>query len=408
MADPLRDVVSGQYEAWVYPAPIEDLPAWLENHWQWFDPSHAHRLLWPDSDYRPGMQILVAGCGTNQAAVIAYTNPTAKVTAIDVSNASLQHHRDLKDRYDLQNLELHRLPIEQVASLDRDFDLIITTGVLHHLADPAAGMRALGRQLRPDGVLAVMLYANYGRAGVQIMQSVFRDLGLGQTPESLAVVRDAIAHLGPRHPLMSYLSMAPDLDDDAGLVDTFLHGREQAYTIDECRDLVESCGLAFQDVFLKSSYYAPVPSPGPFLSAIAALPREEQWSIMQRLNTTNACHFFLACRPERPRDTYLIDFREGRPLHYIPSFRTGCRLAGRVVQRHDWERELTPLQAALVERVDGRRSIEAIASAVAGSGGGAHVDPRDITSAALETFQSLWQQDFLAMGIAGGGDVHHP
>ena len=169
--DPLGDVVSQQYERWVYPAPITDLEAWLQDSWQWFDPSHAHRLMWPDREYREGMDILVAGCGTNQAAVIAYTNPSARVVAIDVSGASLEHHRWLKDRYELANLELRRLPIEQVDSLDRDFDLIITTGVLHHMADPGLGMRALAHRLRSDGVLAVMLYANYGRYGVQLMQS---------------------------------------------------------------------------------------------------------------------------------------------------------------------------------------------------------------------------------------------
>ena len=33
-ADPRTDVVSSQYERWVYPEPIIDLPAWLEESWQ--------------------------------------------------------------------------------------------------------------------------------------------------------------------------------------------------------------------------------------------------------------------------------------------------------------------------------------------------------------------------------------
>ena len=63
---PLDDVVAQQYSRWMYPAPIFDLPAWLKDHWQWFDPSHAHRLFWPDQEYPVGLDILVAGCGTNQ------------------------------------------------------------------------------------------------------------------------------------------------------------------------------------------------------------------------------------------------------------------------------------------------------------------------------------------------------
>jgi SAM-dependent methyltransferase len=398
-SDPLGDIVSRQYERWIYPAPIQDLDAWLQGSWQWFDPSHAHRLLWPDRDYQPEMHILVAGCGTNQAAVIAYTNPSAQVVAIDVSRASLDHHRWLKDRYNLTNLELHQLPIEQVASLHRDFDLIITTGVLHHMADPGAGMRALADRLRPDGVLAVMLYANYGRIGVQLMQSVFADMGLRQDEASLAVVRDALGQLSPMHPLASYLQLAPDLGDDAGLVDTFLHGREQAYTIDECRALVESTGLVFQDVFLKSSYYAPLSSTNSFFSAVSDMPREQQWSVMQRINASNACHYFLACRPERDPASYAIDFDSGDPLRYVPLFRKGCGLRGNAIYRYDWERGLTPLQTALIEQVDGHRTISDIVDAAISGSTFARADTAEVVAVSLETFSSLWQQDFLAMGI---------
>ena len=228
MSSPLSDVVSSQYERWMYPEPIRDIPAWLTSNWQWFDPSHAHRLFWPDRDYAPEMDILVAGCGTNQAAVIAYTNPSARVVAIDVSKPSLAHHEWLKQRYGLKNLELQLLPIEEVESLGRDFDLIISTGVLHHLADPARGMAALGDCLKPDGVAAIMLYARYGRLGVEMLQGLFRDMGLGQNEASLQMVREGLALLPADHPVKSYLGIAPDLQYDAGLVDTFLHGRERS------------------------------------------------------------------------------------------------------------------------------------------------------------------------------------
>ena len=49
--DPRADVVSRQYERWQYPAPIQDLEAWVRNNWQWFDPNHAQRILWPDREY---------------------------------------------------------------------------------------------------------------------------------------------------------------------------------------------------------------------------------------------------------------------------------------------------------------------------------------------------------------------
>ena len=87
-----NDAVRQQYEDWPYPPPIRNLDTWLQNNWQWFDPSHAHRQLWPDRADTEGLEILIAGCGTNQAAIFAYTNPTARVVGLDVSQAGLAHH----------------------------------------------------------------------------------------------------------------------------------------------------------------------------------------------------------------------------------------------------------------------------------------------------------------------------
>lgn len=396
---PLADVVSSQYEKWTYPEPIRDLPAWLVGNWQWFDPSHAHRLFWPDRDYRPDLDILIAGCGTNQAAVFAYTNPGAKVVAIDVSAASLDHHRLLKEKYALRNLELHRLPIEEAGSLGRDYDLVVSTGVLHHMASPEAGMRSLAACLRPDGVAAIMLYARYGRIGVEMLQGVFRDLGLGQNEASLFTVKEALALLPQEHPVRSYIAMAPDLRFDAGLVDTFLHGRDRSYTVDDCLDLVASAGLVFQEWFLKSIYYPPIPAGGGFYGAVAALPEAKQWSVMERINSRNGCHFFTACRADRPRQTYRIDFVAPAVLDAVPIFRYRCGIDGSAVFRPDWRIELEPAQALLVQHVDGRRTIRRIIAEATKTGPLAERTQAEREDFGRSLFRSLWQRDFLAMGL---------
>jgi SAM-dependent methyltransferase len=399
---PLADVVSSQYAKWVYPEPIVDLPGWLAGNWQWFNPSHAHRMFWPACGYKLDLDILVAGCGTNQAAVFAFTNPGARVVAIDVSQPSLDHHRFLKDKYGMQNLELHRLPIEEAGSLGRDFDLVVSTGVLHHLADPVVGAQSLAARLRPDGVMALMLYARYGRIGVEMLQAVFRDLGLKQNEASVLMVKEAIASLAPDHPLRSYIAMAPDLAFDAGLVDTFLHGRDRSYTVADCLDLVTSAGLVFQEWFLKSVYYPP-PTPGnAFHAAVAALPDEKQWHVMERINARNGCHFFTACRADRPADTYRIDFASPAAVGYVPEFRFRCGLEGTEVFRYDWRMPLDPVQLALVQHVDGRRTIGEIVAAAATSG---VLPPRgeaELEALGRNVFRSLWQRDFLAMALRPG------
>ena len=149
-----------------------------------------HHLLWPDKEYRADLDVLVAGCGTWQAAKHAISHPKARVVGIDVSSTSLEHTERLKQSHDLTNLEIRQLAIENVAELDQQFDLIICTGVLHHLVDPDAGLRALRSVLKPDGAMHLMVYAPYGRAGVYMIQEYCRRLGIGTSQEEIERAHD--------------------------------------------------------------------------------------------------------------------------------------------------------------------------------------------------------------------------
>ena len=84
-------------------------------------------LMWPARQPRANQEILVAGCGTSQAARYALREPDARITAIDVSDTSLRYTRDLQRKYNLENLELHQLPIESVREIGRSFDLVVCT-----------------------------------------------------------------------------------------------------------------------------------------------------------------------------------------------------------------------------------------------------------------------------------------
>jgi SAM-dependent methyltransferase len=399
--DPRADFVSRQYERYRYPPPIQDLEVWLANSWEGFDPSHAHRVLWPDQEYKPNLDILIAGCGTNQAAVFAFMNPDAKVVAVDISQPSLDHQQYLKEKHGLFNLELHRLPIEELPSLGLDFDLIVSTGVLHHLADPQAGMNAVAGCLRADGAMGVMLYAKNGRIGIELLQSVFRDLGLGQNEASIALVRQTLSLLAAEHPVQSYLKIARDLQSDAMLVDTLLHGRERSYTVDDCIDLVTSAGLVFQGWFNKAPYYPHSLSarPSEVHLAINALPEPTLWSAMERLHTVNACHFFMACRPERPKESYAIDFSTQDCLDYVPLMRMRCGLADTELFRPDWRTRLNSAQLPFVRHVDGHRTMREIAALVARSGDSSRASSADVEGFARKLFQALWRLDFLAVAL---------
>ena len=110
-------------------------------------------------------------------------------------------------------------------------------------------------------------------------------------------------------PARAHRIFRPDRDD-AALVDTFLRQRARKYVVDECLDLVASPGLAFQGRYHKTPYYPNdlFAAPSGFKPAVNALPENKIWSAMERVHTLNACHFFMACRSDRPKSSYVIDF----------------------------------------------------------------------------------------------------
>src|SRR4029077_2495845 len=118
-------------------------------------------LFWPHDPYRDDRTVLVAGCGTVQAAHYALRWPHARVVGIDVSANSIAFTQELKRKHGLDNLEVYELSVERAGELGEAFEHVVCTGVLHHLADPDAGLRALRDVLAPDGAMHVMVYAPY-------------------------------------------------------------------------------------------------------------------------------------------------------------------------------------------------------------------------------------------------------
>ena len=180
-----RQAVKDFYERYPYPRPIDDLDNYRR---RWQDPNRRRadfHLFWPDKPYTEARTILVAGCGTSQAAKHAARCPAARVVGIDFSATSVRHTEDLRRKYDLTNLEVHQLPIDRVGDLEMTFDEIVCTGVLHHLANPDAALRALRDVLDPDGAMHLMVYAPYGRAGIYMLQEFCRGIGIQASDDEI-------------------------------------------------------------------------------------------------------------------------------------------------------------------------------------------------------------------------------
>ena len=298
------------YESHPYPAPLRD----LDRHRELYRNPDRRRalslLLWPTAEPRASREILVAGCGTSQAATYALREPDARVTAIDISETSLRHTRELQQKYGLRNLELHRLAIEEAGELGKRFDQIVCTGVLHHLPDPDTGLRALRNVLAPNGAMQLMVYAAYGRAGIYMMQEYCRLLGVGATDEELRELGATLGTLSSDHPIADVARRAKDFLHPDALADALLHPQDRAYTVPQLYAWLERCGLSFGRWYEQAPY---LPQCGaivhlPHATRLAALAPPLQHAAVELLRGSMTKHNFIAYRSDCPGEGQTIRF----------------------------------------------------------------------------------------------------
>jgi SAM-dependent methyltransferase len=395
------DVVRDFYDRHPYPAPIDN----LDRHRDIYQNSERRRtlfhLLWPTEKPQANREILVAGCGTSQAAMYALREPDARVTAIDISETSLRHTRDLQLKYDLRNLDLHRLAIERIAELGRTFDQIVCTGVLHHLPDPDTGLRSLRGVLRPKGAVQLMVYATYGRTGIYMMQEYCRLLEIGTSGRELEDVDATIQALTPDHPIAGVLKRAKDFSQPDALADALLHPQDRAYTVPQIYAWLERCGLSFGRWVEQAPYL-------PRCGAIARLPHAQrlvllaprvQHAAVELLRGTMTRHSFIAYRDDCLNQNRPIAFDGDVWRTYIPLRLpwTLCiceqvppgYVAVLVNPAHTYSDLALPIDAAQAEAfaaVDGNRTVEEILRATTGI---------SVDDSARRFIERLWEYDHI-------------
>jgi SAM-dependent methyltransferase len=387
------------YERMPYPAPLTS----LDEHRDLYKNPDRRRaqfhLLWPSEPLRGSSEILIAGCGTSQAARYALREPEARVTAIDISETSLSHTRTLQQKYDLKNLDLHQLSIEDVQQLDRTFDQIVCTGVLHHLPDPDRGLRALRDVLKPEGAMSLMVYAPYGRTGIYMMQEYCRLLGISSSKGDLKELEEALATLPSGHPIAGTMRAALDFNHPEALADALLHPLDRAYSVPELYEWLHRCGMVFGRWVEQAPY---LPQCGflaktPHASRLASLPLAAQYAAVELFRGTMVRHKFIAYRDDLERESQRIDFAGNRWHDYIPirlpstvcireRLPPGCVavLINRAHPFTDLVLTVDKSEDRLLSAIDGRKTMDEILMVTGNAGN----EPR-----ALKFFERLWQYD---------------
>ena len=314
------DQVHEFYERMPYPAPLTALD---EHRDLYRNPNRRraqYHLLWPTKPLRGNLEILIAGCGTSQAASYAMREPDAHVTAVDISDMSLRYTRDLQKKYHLQNLEIHQLRVEDVGNLGHTFDQIVCTGVLHHLPDPDLGLCALRDVLRPDGVVQLMVYAPYGRAGIYMMQDYCRLLGITASEKDLRKLGNTLKALPANHPIGNVMHTALDFNHPDALADALLHPLDRAYSVPQLYDWLDRCGLSFGRWVEQAPYLAQcgLMAKTPHTEQLASLPAPLQHAAAELFRGTMVKHKLIAYRDDRVGESQPITFVGEHWREYVP------------------------------------------------------------------------------------------
>jgi hypothetical protein len=266
--------------------------------------------------------------------------------------------------------------------------------VLHHLADPDAGLRALRDVLKPDGAMHMMVYAPYGRAGIYMLQEFCRRVGIPAADDEVEDLIAALAVLPAAHPLARLLNEAPDFRQKAALADALLHPQDRAYSVPQLMTFIHSAGLAFGR-WLQHAPYSPlcgVMARLPQSARIAALDPEQQYAAAELFRGTMLTHSAIVYHSGRSPEVSFSgpDWLDHVPIRLPDTLCVQEKLppgaAGVLINRAHTHRDIyLPIDAQdkrLFDAIDGKRCIGDIVGTA----------DRDL---ARTLFERLWWHDQL-------------
>jgi tetratricopeptide (TPR) repeat protein/2-polyprenyl-3-methyl-5-hydroxy-6-metoxy-1,4-benzoquinol methylase len=207
--------------------------------------SHFPTLAWDGIAVPAQPEILVAGCGTGREAIqTARLYSGARILAVDLSLASLAYAVRKANELNINNMEFAQADILALTALQKQFDFIQCSGVLHHMRDPMAGWRVLTDLLRPGGFMQICLYSEIARQPVVAAREFIATHGYDSSPAGIRQCRQALFALREEKPSKKItgwhdfytLSMCRDL---------IFHVQEHRFTTMQLEEAIRQLGLVF-------------------------------------------------------------------------------------------------------------------------------------------------------------------
>jgi len=243
ICDPISQAVKGQYEHNPYPRWLA-----LEHHTPTLYSDAIENVLSgfkaPALLKKSPLRVLIAGCGTGRHALnVARYFRDVEVLAVDISHNSLSYAKGMAERYQLDNVEFLQADILQLEALEREFDIIECSGVLHHMDNPLQGAQCLKNILAPKGLLKIGLYSERARRSVVACRGTIAQQKIDATPAGIRQLRQQLLH--DKTEDWSEIRLSPDFYSASGCRDLLFHVKEHRFTPLQLKTLCDDLDLNF-------------------------------------------------------------------------------------------------------------------------------------------------------------------
>jgi SAM-dependent methyltransferase len=248
ITDALSTKVARQYEASPYPRwrsvrvyPNNRYFKYLETYFS------GHELAFARNPF----EVLISGCGTGRQAVSAALDygPSAHITAIDLSAASLGYAATMSQRFGVGNATFLQGDLLQIDEVDpsflQRFHVIECSGVLHHMADPVEAWRRLLRCLAPGGIMLTGLYSAVARRDLDILAREPIYPGPACDDHALRRYRAQLLSRPANAPGSAFRSTR-DFHSASGFRDFFLHVNEHRLDLQQIGAFLSANGVEFR------------------------------------------------------------------------------------------------------------------------------------------------------------------
>jgi SAM-dependent methyltransferase len=161
-------------------------------------------------------QLLEIGCGTGQMSLYL-ARADRLVIGADLARGSLRLAAAAARRFGLDQVKFIETDLRRPGLRSGSFDVVYSSGVLHHTPDPRASFARIVQLARPGGMIVLGLYNAFARIPLRLRRQVARLSGYRWVPFD-PVLRDRRNEAARR---------------DAWLRDQYRHPEEHRHTLAE-------------------------------------------------------------------------------------------------------------------------------------------------------------------------------